>query len=130
MAKADTPVWPVMASAKSMTPERIVWMRARVSDEESNNPGVAWVEWLASALDRIAGLERTVESLRNLDGYPDVRAVLRLYKDQRNWASWSCLVCGGVYPRNIITACPNCTKPEYIEEEEEDAPAPSTEDES
>lgn len=122
MAKADTPIWPIMASAESMTSERIAWMRARVSDEEEHNPGMAWVEWLASALDRIAELEKVCAGVMT----HEVGAVLRLYQDPKEWESWTCRACGGVYPRDIITACPNCVTPAYVEEAE---PESSAEDE-
>lgn len=125
--------WPRMASAASMTPERIAWMRERVLVEEAHNPGQGWVEWLASALDRLQELVQTNANLArvvkdtDLSSYPEVRAVLRLYQGAENWGSWRCLACGGFYPSGIITGCPTCVEPTYPEDGESTEAEPEAE---
>jgi hypothetical protein len=50
----------------SMTAERRAWMRARLADEEAHCPGVAWQEWLGSALLALEAAELKLASPINV----------------------------------------------------------------
>lgn len=39
----------------------------------------------------------------------EVQALLDFYTTVTDWDGWVCRACGGEYPRDIVTACPNCS---------------------
>jgi hypothetical protein len=53
---------------------------------------------------RVTELERAAKAIPT-----EVARILALYHAPQEWPSWTCDVCGGVYPRDIIVACPECS---------------------
>jgi hypothetical protein len=81
---------------------------ARTADNDKG--AVSAAEARRLALDAL----RTICEAGLVTERAEVRRVRALYASPTEWASWTCERCGGEYPTDIITGCPECSTPARV----------------
>ena len=88
----------------------MVWGRAVLIVEEAKRRGLLapksedlFTNHLAEAA--AAGADGAIKALPF-----EVKQVLAVYLSPHGWDGWDCEKCGGNYPKDIITACPQCSE--------------------